>query len=777
MTMKMRILIGCWLLGGALPAPALEPGEQMQFADGLYARGMYDMAAREYRRLVEEAPGFENLDAVFYRLAECSRQLGDKKAADEFYRRLVADYPQSGFRSKAGLREAELLVAAARYADAVPALRQLLDQNPPPDIAAPAGYYLGYSLKRLPAAADAAAAFQDVLARHPDSPFAGFAGLELAEIHLQSDGGQDKARAIYEQVLKKPASPRVAAEASFQLAELAYRARDYPASAGAYQRLLKEFPDDRRVGEAMLQAAWSFYQAEQYPDALALADRALRDEGQGQEAAWLYLKANTVRQLGKGEQSAAIYDRLLKKFPHGPLATAAAYERALLSFREGNYEQVIEQFRQTAPTAVTEQDLNWLLAESYAAMGQRTNALAHYRVIAERFPDGERAAAALFRVGALEQEEGRSPEAAAAYQRVVEKYPKHELAPDALFSAAAVLAHTRKYSDARKLWTRLLKEYPDYARTDETLYQKALTEIQADDRAAALQSLARLVKEFQASVHRADAFHWRGILFEQQGKAAEAERDLRAALEAKPSDELARKIRFRLATVLQKQDKLEESAALLQGLLAAGVASNMPPALLEWLAHFHLDRNAFEPAAEAARALESVSSGADWKQIAWFLIGSAEAGRGQAAPARAAFEKALQQDARTREGAEAALRLGQLALDEKRYDDAETFYQRGGELAQSSEVLDVRARSYYGLGMTARARARWDEASRYFLGMAILFDDPELTPECLYRAAEALVMLDRIPDLEKTLAELRQRYPDSPWIEKLPDLANLKPKT
>ena len=75
----------------------------------------------------------------------------------------------------------------------------------------------------------------------------------------------------------------------------------------------------------------------------------------------------------------------------------------------------------------------------------------------------------------------------------------------------------------------------------------------------------------------------------------------------------------------------------------------------------------------------------------------------------------------------------------------------------------MRARSYFGLGQAAAARDRSEEAARYFMSVAVLYDDPELTPEALYRAAEAFQKLGRAGDRDKALAELRQRYPQSSW--------------
>jgi TolA-binding protein len=78
-------------------------------------------------------------------------------------------------------------------------------------------------------------------------------------------------------------------------------------------------------------------------------------------------------------------------------------------------------------------------------------------------------------------------------------------------------------------------------------------------------------------------------------------------------------------------------------------------------------------------------------------------------------------------------------------------------------LISFRAKSYYGLGQVAAGREQWEQAARYYMSVAVLFDDPQLTPECLFRAAEAFGKIGREEDRTKALEELKTRYPDSRW--------------
>jgi TolA-binding protein len=51
------------------------------------------------------------------------------------------------------------------------------------------------------------------------------------------------------------------------------------------------------------------------------------------------------------------------------------------------------------------------------------------------------------------------------------------------------------------------------------------------------------------------------------------------------------------------------------------------------------------------------------------------------------------------------------------------------------------------------------------MSVAVLFDDPEVVPECLFEAAQAFRRLNRNAESEKAMDELRSRYPESRWAK------------
>ncbi|MBP7830595.1 MAG: tetratricopeptide repeat protein [Kiritimatiellae bacterium] len=769
MRFSAKLLTGLGFLAALAAGAQTNPpvADRMQFADGLYVRGMYDLAVKEYLLVIRDEPPGVPLDTALFRAGECHRQLGRKEMAERYYKRILADFPQSPHRFLAEFRRAELFISAGQHLDGINLLRALLEAGPPADVAASAEYFLGTSLDKLGQAGEAEQHLKTVIDKYPKSPFYGYACHALADLGQRNGRPAAEVRELYRRAAEQPATPRAGAEALFQWAEHAFKAGDFEESAKAYEQLLEKYPDDRRVPEARLQIAWAFLQSGKNTAALKLAEeRMAAGEAAGRED-WLYIKANALRQLQRTDLALAAYDELLAQFPGGGRRAAASYEKALIVFRRGQFEKVIEQLAGLDPAPAVEEDRGWLLAESYAALNRSAEALEQFKALGEKFPESGRAAQALYRRAELQQAAGDFDAAAAACRKIADKYPRHPLVPDALFTAGYCHARLNRHDEALRDWTALLDKHPDYRQADVALYQVAVAQIQLGRESDARRTLERLLKDYSKTDRAVDALVALSILHEQAGKLDKAEEAVRDALARKPAETELPRLKFRLATLLQKQGREDESAAMLQTLLDTPVRRDMPPAMLEWLADLQLRHEAPADALKAAQALVDQAGTPDWKQIGWYWVGRSREAAGEQDRALEAYARALDQDARTQESAEAALRLGDLRLAAGDAALAGTAYQQAAERATAPESMPLRARSYFGLGRAAAARGQWEDAARYYMSVAVLFDDPDLAPHSLFEAAAAFEKAGRPGEQRKALEELGARYPGSEWAEKM----------
>jgi len=742
--------------------------ERLPFADGLRTRGMNELALKEYESFLKEFPESKKADVAHFQMGECLRDMGKREAADLAFEKVFKDYPQSALRLKAGVRRGDLAAEAADYGKAAEFYAAVQKENPPDDIAATCFYFTGEALLKRGQLVEAANAFEQVKTQYPTSAFYTYALLKLGGIYDTDSARADEVLELYQTAAAKPGSDRIGAEALFQLGELYFKRKDFTKSAETYKKLMSTYPKDARSAEARLQAGWASHNAGLYSDALAWAQEALKGEGGDRKAEWIYIEANCERQLLKNDGAIQTYDRLLREFPDGRFANASRYEKTLTLYKMGKYKETIDEAMKMTLTPDLAKDAYWLLAESHAALKDEDNAVQYYRLIIKEFPKSDVACDAMYRLAHHLQMKGDFKEASRTYSTTASTYPDNSLAPMALFASAVCLCKLELFDEAIRDWATLIQKYPADPLVEESLYQKGIAETRLKHDASAMAAFRDLAQKFPKSKFTADAHYWLGMLQKEAGKGKEAEEELRLALQAQanPAKEIERETQFQLALLLQKGDKADEAAGLLQALLASPLQEKFSPALLQWMAEYKSEKGAPKESLEAARLIVERSKDAAWQQIGWCLVGRANLALGEKDKAEDAFRKALDAKANTRFVSEAAFQLGELTLAAGKLDEALTFYKQAAEKASDETQLAVRARAYVGLAKASRGVGDLENASRYFMAVSILYDDPVVVPECLYEAATAFKKQGKDSDMREALKELKQRYADSEWAKK-----------
>lgn len=762
-----------WAVLASAQAPEVQTARQ--FADGLYARGMYPLAAREYEEFLRAYPAHPEADIAYFRLGECYRQTGDRVKAERSFKSVFDRYTGSELRLKAGFRRAHLFKDAGQLDAAADLFQRVLREKPGAEIEAASLYALAEVLEQQKKFTEAAGALEQIQQKHATSEFYDHALLRLAWMRTRQaraldgkarDAEYDRALALYASVLKDPRSPRLAAEALFQTGDIHFRRKAYAQSAAAFSELLRKHGGDMRADEARVQAGWAAHNAGLFADGLRVADDALKTSKGKDRVAWLYLKANCERQLMKSAEAVSSYDSLLALSGTGEPASAARYERALTFYKAGRYQDAVRAADGLAAVASVRKDVLWLLAESHAALRQSDQAIQYYRLVVQECRGSPVACDAAYRLAHHLQQKAGYAEAARYYAQVVRDCAGTALVPKALFASAECLAQQELHAEAVRDWDSLIREYPDHALVEQALYRKGTSCVHSKRNADAMAAFRALLKRNPATALAPDAGYWLGMLLWEEKKLADAEAAYRGVLQAGPRPELERETRFHLAGVLREAGKHDEAAGLFQSLLGTETRARFSPGLFEWLSGYWLQKEDFAKAVQAATLLADEKMAPAWREIGWVLAGRAHRAAGEDDKATDAYRKALDLAAGTRFTAEAALRLGELLLEADRAGEAMPFLEKAARLASDETLAGIRAYAYAGLGHAARALGKHEDAARYFMSVAILYEDEALVSECLYEAAAAFVQDGKQDEALKAIAELQERHAGGAWARK-----------
>jgi len=769
--MKRVAIVLLWGLLAGGSAWGLSADEQMRFADGIYLRGFYESAVGEYLLLLRDYPGSKNEAAALYRTGECYRQMGNLAGAERFYKRVVTEYPEGKPVPRTSLRRAEIALAEDRPEDAKDLLKALLKGKADVETKAAATYQLGSSYLKADQLRSAVSTYKSLLKDYPDSPYAAYAALDVAAVQASKKSSAAQMKAWFEQAVRTAGTPSVKAEALFRWGDWAYRQKQYQEAVDTLQTLLLELPDEPRAQDAMLATAWSYYYLDRTAEAMELAEQMIAAARDPETAAsGEYLRANCLRKMNRDGEALQAYQAVNQNYSGTPFAERAAYEIMVTHFKRGQFEKALVA-APAKPAPANEVDVLWMRAESERNLGRDDLARGRYQTLTTDYSGTDQAASSLLRLGEMAREAGRLDEASEWFRQMAKTYPENPAVSEAWKASALVRLQTGDAKGSLKDWDQVLETQADGDSRDEAQLQKGLVLIELKKFAPALKALDQLIEQSPKGKQAARAHYWRGVLLSEKSKWEPSEEALRASLSGSPDPQTESLARLRLAVVLQRQGRMDEAADQIEPLLIdpQRVAEN--PALVEWLVRRRFEQAQYADSLSAAMALAEHSKEAAWRQIGWHWGGASQSQLGKEAEALVLYNKAVGENAQTREGAESRLLLAGLELKANHLQKAMNLYTAAAASASGEQSLDLRARAYFGLGEAAEAAGQLEKAARHFMSVAVLFDDPEWTPHSLYRAAGLFGVTGQADQQSSAQAELIARYPDSSFAKQVESLS------
>lgn len=727
------------------------PADRLALANQLSRRGLYAEALKEYEAIRNDAS--LPRDEVRFRMGEAYRHVNRPKDALAAYDEILKKYPQSRYVDYARLNRALLLDGQARVNE----LSALNHKGAPLQIRVNALYWLGEAAEKANNAKAAIDWYQKAVELSRTNDVARLANLHRASLLAASNEADDRrrAQAIYLDMAEDK-DRELAKEAIFLSGMLSYRMGRYLEAASLFSRLSAQFPNSDRTKESAIFSAWSNFLSKHYSETLKIAV-PLRDAG-NEDAH--YLVASSLRYLERRADAIAAYDAALKAFPNGVHRDSEWFERLSVLASDGNHRAVLAALAERPHPPEKTAARAWSYGcEAAIAVTNFPQAIEYARLVAQR-PDEKTAVTAVHRLAWLYEKTGDWARSAQEYRMLAEKWPESKIAPQALYLAGVAETKAGRPEQACADWTKLLAKHPESPYAAEALYSRAMEELRRKEFRLAERSLSELSSRFPERAKRAEALYWWGVAANGSDDAPEAEKHFRAALEAHPTAEFERETKLELASVLQKLGNRQKAAEIFAELISTKAVNRLPPATLEWVAESMNSVTNFAAALAAAKVIEARNLGADWNQIGATLVGTAHEGLDERDAAAAAYERALATGARTSSGATAALALGRIETANGLFDAAKAHLSDAVERTASREELrNVCMQAYVALAANEEERGDANAALGYHMLVGTLFNDPEVVPHALERAAAIMRRQGRSKEAAVLDAERAKRFP------------------
>jgi TolA-binding protein len=763
----------------ALPPPTAESSEppvreseapdrrQLDYANALFTRKLYDLAIPEYQKYLDDYPGHPGRANAYFSLGECYRNLNRLSSARVNFQKVLNDYGDSDFAGPAAYALAETAFTQKDYAAALPLFHRSAVKSKESAVALSAHYFEARCLEALGRKEEASDIYLEVANAGNPNPYREDARWTAAFI-LVGRGRKVDALRQYEALSNETQKPALKAESAARGGMIALdliQADKSKIDKTMVERATALLQKGRTLPEAGKFRAIALvglrrlqYQTGQYAQLLADYTKDQEKLPEAAQAEVLLLGANSERQLGHAKEAEELYREVMAKYPDREEAKDAAYQRLINVYNSepATLLAEVDDYLATGPTDERADQAKLLKAEALYKQQNYTEAAAIYGELRASQLSPKLRAESAYKLGLCNLQMKNIPGTVEAFTYYIQTFLDNPQVAAALAQRALVYQQDKNYNAALSDLDTILAKYPDAHEREAALQLKALILGQQDNTKGMVDTFRQLLKEFPKSSVAGQAQYY-------IGKAAFEAKDYKTAMNAlNAARQLNKEQYYNLASLrlILCQFYLKNRPALIKEVndfMANSPSVNVPPEVLEWLGIEYYNQKNYETSEKYLNALAKVGNLGSVKPDFLFYLGDAATKLKNLPEAEDAFGRYLQIAKDPAGKAKVLLALGAVKIGLHKPDDAQKIAE---EIMLLQPEGRVNAEARLLAGDVQLERGNFDEAGKAFMGVALLYDDPAITPRALDKAALAYRQAGKMEEADRLARELHERYPN-----------------
>ena len=752
------------------PPPAAETEQpekrQLEYANALFTRKLYDLAIPEYQKYLDEYPGASGRPNAYFSLGECFRNLNKPSSARTNFQRVLNDYAESDFAGPAAYALAEMAFTQKDYAAALPLFHRSATKSKDAAVALSARYFEARCLEALDRKDEACDIYQQVAEAKNPNPYREDSRETAARIAV-ARGRKADALKQYEALSNETQKPALKTEATVRAGLIALdllQPDKGKIDKGMSDKAMTLLQKGRSLPEAgrwrslaQLGILRLQFQTGQFAQLLNDYKKTQQQLPEEMRAEVILLAANSQRQVGHAKEAEALYREIIDKYPGREEAKEAAFERLINIYNSdpSALPPEVDEFLATDPSAERADQAKLFKAEAlYKQQNYPRAAPIFSELRASKLSPKLRAEAA-YQLGSCYLQMKDVAGIVEAFGFFVQAFPDNPLASSAYAGRAETYESDKNYDAALSDWNAILAKYPQAREREEALQRKALILGQQQNPKGMSDTFRQLLKEFPKSPAASMAHYY-------IGKAAFEMKDYKTALASLNTARQLDKDRYYVQAtirIISSYFGLHDRGAVtreVDGFLAANAAGTIPAEILEWLGIGYYNEKNYAAAEKYLGVLGKIDN-PPVKPDFWFYLGDAAAKQQKFDESETALGKYLQVATDPAGKAKVLLKLGEVKIAAHKPDDAQKIAEQIMVLQPEGQV-NAQARLL--AGDVQFERGNFDEASKAFMGVALLYDDPAITPRALHKAATAYQRAGNTAEADKVARQLREKYPN-----------------
>jgi TolA-binding protein len=315
----------------------------------------------------------------------------------------------------------------------------------------------------------------------------------------------------------------------------------------------------------------------------------------------------------------------------------------------------------------------------------------------------------------------------------------------------------KNYTSALTDFSKVIEQYPTAPECETALLEKGLTLGQQGEYQQMTDTFHDLLQKFPNSPGAAQANFWIGWADFEAKRYTDAIAPLSAARQKNPG-EFGERVTLRLIFCQQTLGHLDDTATEVSNF----VQSDMKRVTLvadacTWLGQRYFEGKQYEKSEKFLSLLTKNVSADKVDKGVWLTLGRDQTELQHYPDATVSINSYLQSATDAVDRAKAFVALSAAQLGAKQFDDATKSAEQAMTLQPEGRI---NAEARLAAGDVESGRGNYENAAKSYLSVAVLYEDPEVTPLALEKAYMAFHQSGNQAEANKTLTELRTRFPN-----------------
>ncbi|MGE0268743.1 MAG: tetratricopeptide repeat protein [Candidatus Omnitrophota bacterium] len=761
----LNLLLTCGP-GPVFAQPAVDPFfEKIDFAHGLYQRGLYDMAGGEYQQFIDRFPDSTYVHEAYFGLAESHFSMGRFSEAAAVYQKYVNLFNNRDKIHLALLRLGECLLNLKKYDEAYSAISAINEEGLEDQWLQKKYLFLGQINTAKGKPAEAIKDYQKIEGVDDESPTAIEGYIKLGEIY-KGTGDYPSAVNYFRKAVQAAKDPAVKSIALYRQAETAFLAEDYEVSADLFAEVV-DIKSDIALGEdAVSNLLLALFNVPAYNAVVSRYrhyESMLTPEGRLFDAR--YVLSRSLKQLGQYDEALKEIDKALavKDLTQDEVnkATDVKVEILFLSKRYQDVITLIDQKWKDQP-AYAEKGL-FFKAESSYSLVRFQDAHDLYNELLQKYPETTYKNEAFYGLAHAKNALGKETEAAELFEQYFSSSVDEVKKKEALYNQILLKSKMEQNDKALKDALLYLSAYPDDPNIEKIRFLLGSLYSKQKQYKEAVSIFEQIVNGDAKNPKREESLFLLAYNLQLDGNIEKAIQYYEKVPHNKENPSIYYSARKNLTLIYIDQKNFPRAILLLKEIINSYDQNDLTIDMYLWLAEKSLEAKAYDTVLSVLdKAAGKLNTDDDRQAVAYFKA-TAHQRQGQCDQAAVLYDTAIAVPNNSLYVAQAMLGKAQCLAEKQEYGKAKELLDK--ILLDFSADGTITLKGRFEMGNLLARQGKLEEAAKFYMLVAVLYNEPYYCPESLYQAGLIFEKTNKLNDARNVYQEIIQLYTGSHRFE------------